>query len=677
MKRANLLFVLFSASAWSQIDTNQVEEVVISSSRSEELKKNAVSSVSVLTNKQLSNIFAANLSEGLQFIPGVRVETNCQTCNFTQLRMNGLAGSYTQIVINGRPLFSALMGLYGLDQIPANAIEQVEVVRGGGAVLYGMNAIAGTVNLLTKQPEKNGFSITQYVQSIQGEATDLQTQFNAALTTKDHKGGVQLFGNLRKREWWDANGDGFSEISELTGGNVGLSVTHKLGKRLQVKGLAWYIDEERRGGNAFDRSPDLSDQAEFRRQKTGVADVQFQFRPSTKPVIYMAYFGGQITDRKHYTGIDQANGWGTTQANNAVAGIQVHGNKTLGQWTSKQVAGLEWQHEFVQDVIPAYAYLVQQQLQTFSLLAQTEFQRKKWSIQQGLRIIKQLASTEMPIIPRTAVRYALNGQWSMRFSYAQGWKAPQAFETDLHIAFSGGGVSTVQLASDLRSERSHAFNLSASWNRRRKNVLFDYSGGFFFNQLKHAFVLEELGQDSLGNTSLLRTNGAPAQVFGFSMDTRTLLTANYQIDLGLTMQRAFFTEGIAWSNSVLPVNRFLRTPNVYGYANVTCFPDKPWSGSLAGTFTGSMLVPHFGGTSSQPSDVLKTSDPFIDLTARLERKWHFHRWEQNLKVGIGVQNILNAFQQDFDKGKERDSNYIYGPAKPRTFILRITWYTGD
>ena len=76
------------------------------------------------------------------------VETDCQTCNYTQLRMNGLAGGYSQILINGRPIFSPLTGLYGLEQLPVNMIERIEVIRGGGSSLYGSSAIGGTINVL-------------------------------------------------------------------------------------------------------------------------------------------------------------------------------------------------------------------------------------------------------------------------------------------------------------------------------------------------------------------------------------------------------------------------------------------------------------------------------------------------------------------------------------------------
>ncbi len=65
---------------------------------------------------------------------------------------------YTQILIDSRPIFSALAGVYGLEQIPANMIERVEVIRGGGSALFGSSAIAGTINIITKEPIRNSGS---------------------------------------------------------------------------------------------------------------------------------------------------------------------------------------------------------------------------------------------------------------------------------------------------------------------------------------------------------------------------------------------------------------------------------------------------------------------------------------------------------------------------------------
>ena len=95
--------------------------------------------------------------------PWVRV---CQNCGFPQVRINGLDGRYSQILVDSHPLFSALTGVYGLEQIPANMIERVEVMRGGGSALYGSSAIGGTINVITKEPKTSMAEMSHTTTSI-------------------------------------------------------------------------------------------------------------------------------------------------------------------------------------------------------------------------------------------------------------------------------------------------------------------------------------------------------------------------------------------------------------------------------------------------------------------------------------------------------------------------------
>ncbi len=113
-----------------------LDDIVITGTKTFKRKTESPVIVNVMEGKKLELLQAGTLSEGLAFQPGLRMETDCQTCNYTQLRMNGLGGAYSQILINSRPVFSPLTGLYGLEQIPANMIERIEVVRGGISPLW-------------------------------------------------------------------------------------------------------------------------------------------------------------------------------------------------------------------------------------------------------------------------------------------------------------------------------------------------------------------------------------------------------------------------------------------------------------------------------------------------------------------------------------------------------------
>lgn len=100
-------------------DAFMLDQVVVTGSKSETKRRSCPVLVNVVTDKLFDMVNASSLSDGLSFQPGVRVENNCQNCGFTQVRINGLDGHYSQILMNSRPVFSALTGVYGLEQIPA------------------------------------------------------------------------------------------------------------------------------------------------------------------------------------------------------------------------------------------------------------------------------------------------------------------------------------------------------------------------------------------------------------------------------------------------------------------------------------------------------------------------------------------------------------------------------
>ena len=110
--------------------SHDIEQVVVTGTKTFKRQNESPVIVNVIDSRKLQSVQACNLSEGLNFQSGIRVETDCQTCNYTQLRMNGLSGGYSQILINGRPIFSPLIGMYGMDQIPSNMIDRIEIVRG-------------------------------------------------------------------------------------------------------------------------------------------------------------------------------------------------------------------------------------------------------------------------------------------------------------------------------------------------------------------------------------------------------------------------------------------------------------------------------------------------------------------------------------------------------------------
>jgi len=201
-----------------------INQVVVTGTKTFKRQTESPVIVNVLESKALEMVQACNISEGLRFQPGLRVETDCQTCNYTQLRMNGLGGSYSQILINGRPIFSPLTGLYGMEQIPANMVERVEVVRGGGSALYGSSAIGGTVNIITRIPNESSYDFSAVTQSTNGAGMDNVLNGNLTMLTNKRKAGAAIFVNRRHREAYDHNGDNFSELPQLRNNSFGANL---------------------------------------------------------------------------------------------------------------------------------------------------------------------------------------------------------------------------------------------------------------------------------------------------------------------------------------------------------------------------------------------------------------------------------------------------------------------
>jgi hypothetical protein len=98
-----------------EADEIALDEVVVSANRSLTLRRESPVIVNVLDTKLFESTHSTTLAQGLNFQPGVRTEDNCTNCGFSQVRINGLDGHYSQILVDSRPVFTALQGVYGLE----------------------------------------------------------------------------------------------------------------------------------------------------------------------------------------------------------------------------------------------------------------------------------------------------------------------------------------------------------------------------------------------------------------------------------------------------------------------------------------------------------------------------------------------------------------------------------
>ncbi|MEE9438856.1 MAG: TonB-dependent receptor [Saprospiraceae bacterium] len=662
---------------------NSLDEIVVTGTKTDKRQTNSPVIVGVINSLTLDNVQACNLSEGLKFQPGLRVETDCQTCNYTQLRMNGLAGGYSQILINGRPIFSPLTGLYGLEQLPTNMIERIEVVRGGGSSLYGSSAIGGTVNVITKIPKKNSYELNSFYQNINRKADDFVLSGNASLVAENRNSGVAFFFNHRERDWYDENDDNYSELPKLENTSFGTNLFFLPNDNQKLDINISNLNEYRYGGEMVEKPAYLTLQSEERSTNVwmGSADYQINFNDDNSS--FITYAAWQNTKRKHYTGIfpDEVPEihvhlenppYGTSNVSTLQGGFQLnHKVYDFISGTNTFTLGTEYVYDDVFDEISTYNYLIDQTTKNFGAFLQSDWEiSPSLTFLSGVRMDKHNLIDNLVFSPRLSILYKYKTSTQFRLSYGTGFRAPQAFDTDLHIAFAGGGVSRVSLSPDLIQEKSQSYSASINYDKPMEHYIVGFTLEGFFTRLNDAFFLQPIGKDEFGEL-FEKQNGQGATVQGITLELRANYDKKIQLETGFTLQSSEFDDKLEYIDGVESIKDFTRTPNDYGYATLSFTPNKKINANLNYVYTGEMIMPHFAGAPNQLVDEMYTTNPFSELSAKIGYTIGIEKMQSKIEFYGGVKNIFDSYQSNFDIGKNRDSNFVFGPSLPRTFYIGI------
>ena len=652
-------------------DHVQIEGVIVSATRSETTRKMSPTLVNVVGMDVYNKTNATTVAQGLSFQPGVRVENNCQNCGFQQVRINGLDGQYTQILIDSRPIFSALAGVYGIEQLPANMVDRVEVMRGGGSALFGSSAIAGTINIITKEPVRNSATVSHTTTSIGGtSAFHNTTDINASIVSEDNKLGLAVFGQNTSKDAWDANGDGFTELSTISGQTVGFRGYIKTGLYSKLTAEYHHLEEFRRGGDNLDLPPHEAMIAEQTDHSINTGGLKFDWFSKDQKHRLNTFVSLQHINRDSYYGAGKdPNAYGNTTDLTWVGGAQyVYKSPKCIFMPADLTVGLEYNEDYLRDNMWGYDRTTDQTVRIASAYAQNEWKNAQWGILIGGRLDKHNLIDGIIFSPRANLRYNPSENINFRASYSYGFRAPQAFDEDLHIDNVGGTVSMIRLAEDLRVEKSQSISISAdlyhSWGDWQGNVLVEG----FFTDLGDVFALRELGFNDEGILIKERYNESGARVFGGNLEGKIAYRNLLQVQLGLTAQNSRYKEARSWGEGVEATRNMFRTPDFHGYLTASYNPMKQLTLAVTGTYTGSMFIEHHAGMIAQNVTV-KTPD-FWDMGIKAAYDFKLYK-SFSLQMNAGVQNIFNSFQKDFDSGSDRDSGYMYGPTLPRTLFFGI------
>lgn len=648
------------------------DEVVVSANRNEVSRKMAPVVVNVMSTKLFETVNSTDLAKTLNFQSGLRVENNCQNCGFPQVRINGLEGPYSQILINSRPIISALSGVYGLEQIPVNMIERVEVVRGGGSALFGANAVGGTINIITKDPVSNSFQVASTMSNMNGKSWEQYMGGNVSLVAKDNSYGIALYETYRNRNPYDADGDGFSELGKLNMNTFGVRAYYRPDHFSRINLEYHTTNEFRRGGNKFNLQPHEADITEQTKHIINSGGISYDRYWEEKHKLSV-YGSIQHTDRNSYYGAQRdLNAYGKTNDLTWVVGGMYVGNMDKCLFAPATfTGGIEYQDNSLHDVMTGYHRDMKQDVKIAGGFVQNEWRMKQLTLLVGARLDKHNLIDNVIFSPRVNFLYRPTDNLQARLTYSTGFRAPQAYDEDLHVTAVGGEGVQIKLAEHLREERSNSFSGSVDWTlpigHWQSNILLEG----FYTDLRHVFVLEDIGKNENGDMIKERRNGNGARVYGVNLDAKVAHGREAQLQVGFTVQRSRYTQEEVWTEvdgEELTTKRMPRTPDYYGYFTFTSAPVKNFDFSLSGTYTGKMIVPHLAGYIEK--SCMEHTPQFMDINLKLNYTFQLND-HIKMQVNGGVQNIFNSFQKDLDKGEYRDAGYFYGPTQPRTYFIGV------
>ena len=488
----------------------EMNEIVVTGTGMPTLYQDSPVKTAVVRRELIEKQKFNNLAEAIDFQTGVRVEGNCQNCNFTQVRLLGLEGHHAQILIDSNPVVSSLAGVYGLEQLPREMIERVEIVKGGGSSLYGGQAMAGVVNLITRRPTHNEFSL-DYNNGTIADARDQRIGGTISRVNESGTSKAILYGNLRNRDPYDHNGDGFSEMGVLKQEAAGANWYFTPNERSELAVQLHYVHEDRRGGNKFDLAPHLADIAEW--TETFRYGGSFAWNQTMTPLLDVkAYASLALTNRDSYYGAEQdENAYGTTENPLLVSGLQ--STYLLGRHSI--IAGVQFKQDAILDEAVAYNRLIDETYTDLGFILQDTYtigKNEKTELVYGARLDKHSEISSLIASPRVALKSQLNPSLVFRGGYSSGFKAPQVFDEDLHITQVGGEGKIIRNSDNLQEERGHTFygGLEYQGIVEKTGVKIGVNG--FYTKIEDTFLLTAQDDPLTDEMEFYRINGSGVAV---------------------------------------------------------------------------------------------------------------------------------------------------------------------
>jgi len=509
-----LLLLMSSISAQAQIHqmvrkdssaidrTYNLNPVVVTGSGHHQRLKSTATPVRVLSSQEISEQGITTFDGALtRMMPQASMAPNAMG---TFLRLNGLGNKYILILINGQKLSGDITNNVDLNRINMARVKRIEVLDGAASSLYGSDAIAGVINIITDQPTQNLISITSDTKvsghGIMTEAVSLDIYKNGfgSYTSFSHD----------QADSYQTNDEEYVKGSEpQTQKTIAPFFT---GYRSNIIGQKFtYAPTQHLALNAgLDYSYKITNRPETRSDITGGTDYEMRYKGLRWNVGGIYKFTNRhslqadfTVDRFRYgkeydveTKTYQIGDYVQSKKQRmmegelkAILGITTH---------STTIFGADWR----KDYLVATSGNIDQHVSTLAAYAQHEMKfLKDFTATFGLRYTHH-ETFNNHLTPKLSLMYA-PGSFRFRATYSAGFRAPGLDELYYHYYAVNRGKPQISFGNqDLKPEDSHYFSLNAEY--RTHLIAISLTG--YLNRINDMIVKQKIDVDDTSLAMLQR-----------------------------------------------------------------------------------------------------------------------------------------------------------------------------
>ena len=637
------------------VDYVGLEEVVVTGQYEPKKADQSIYRIDVINSRTLTERGVTNLAEALSNETGIRLVVDPSTG--TSIEMQGMGGENVKYLIDGIPIVGRVNGDIDLSQINMENVDHIEIVQGPMSVVYGTSALAGVINIITKQNTKSSNILKAH------SYIDNKNNYNMGLFGSIIRGkhSFTLSGNRDMFQGIDINlnvdttkfpsgEDRYMEFKPKRVFNAGLEYAFR-DEYFQLRVKSQFMNLLLKSYNNPTPMLIAYDADYYTSRSINSVTVSDKISSSLSYNIIGAYtYYGRITDyiSSDLVSLDKVK----TGSSNTV----FHNAMTRGSFTyAKKESKLSYQFGWDINLDTGEGDKIEEGAQMGDFAAFLSLQYtpiKKLTIQPGLRFIYNTVYGA-PLIPSINFQWNIIESLSFRISYAKGFRAPSLKE--LYLDFKDSNHN-LEGNKDLKAEKTNSYNASFTFKCGKDKQLFKFEPSFFYNDGKDAITLI---------VTDIESNSATTTNLGGRRTLGGVFNASYLHFIGLTLGAGFSITGETYDYS----GEGEYTPIVY-YNNYT-FNAKYNLRKYKLIFMAN--VKYYGITPSLSVDPETEeyyqvyTDPFGDIEITITKLF----WKNRLTLVVGGKNLLDNYERRTYGYKGETYEYLGPMNYGRTFFLKL------